>query len=167
MSPTIDGQPVDGIKKLASLFQGRVIFEKTHSKNTNNFTGSYSTFRKLEKKGLVYLVQSEIVRYRCEECGTINEIYLDDLSYDWSLEEVEERGMGPERMYVSEDYFDCKNEECQTPIGVLMYAWEYPDGCLNFRDLEFDGATPISSGEFSDRISFYDSESETSDDFDI
>ena len=162
MSPTVDGMPVERIKEFASLFKGRVVlFNHAHPKNDRNFSGSYTIFRKLERKGLVYLVQSEIVRYRCKECGTINEVYLSDLSYDWTCEEAEERSMGVERMYVSEDYYDCVNEECQSPLGILMYAWEYPEGFLNFRDIEFDGATPISSVEFSNRIRIFNSDDDS------
>lgn len=91
---------------------------------------------------------------KCNHCKEVSDFDADDFTYDWEGGEVDERGMGPESEYISEETLQCKH--CGQPFDIKFHVWEYPMGAFNYQDIEVDGATLEESLDLSRCISFGD-----------
>lgn len=94
---------------------------------------------------------------RCEACGELFDVYADDLCFDWEGGVVDDdRGMGPESEYESQESCTCPN--CGTQIDITLHVWEYPMGCFNTQNIEIDGGEIEEPIDLSQYISFEDYE---------
>lgn len=74
---------------------------------------------------------------RCGACGELFELDADDLLFEWEGGVVDDRGMGYETEYESEEYCSCPN--CEKQIDLTLQVWEYPMGVFNTQNIEIDG----------------------------
>ena len=94
---------------------------------------------------------------RCGECGELFDVDADDLCFDWEGGVVDdERGMGPESEYESQESCICPN--CGKQIDITLQVWEYPMGCFNTQIIEIDGGEIEEPIDLSKYISFEDYE---------
>lgn len=92
----------------------------------------------------------------CENCKKEYEILGDDIDFEWKLESSSERGMGPENVYVAQDFKSCPH--CGQDIEIDFRLWEYPVGVVNHDDIDCDGGEIVKEFDFSDRINLHESE---------
>ena len=78
----------------------------------------------------------------CKECLELIEINVDMKSVNY-----DNRDMGPEIEY--EGIIESKCAKCANIIYVKISAWEYPEGALNYSEIELDGVNLIKSPVFS------------------
>lgn len=71
---------------------------------------------------------------RCDNCGELFEIDVNDFVFDWQAECGKERSMGYEREYISYEYCECPL--CKQDNDIELQVWEYPVGV--FADQEID-----------------------------
>lgn len=74
---------------------------------------------------------------RCGACGELFELDADELLFEWEGGVVDDRGMGYETEYESEEYCSCPN--CEKQIDLTLQVWEYPMGVFNTQNIEIDG----------------------------
>lgn len=91
---------------------------------------------------------------RCNHCKELSDFDGDDFFYEWEGGEVDERGMGPESEYISEETLQCKH--CDQQFDIKFHVWEYPMGAFNYQDIEVDGATVEETLDLTRFISFGD-----------
>lgn len=91
---------------------------------------------------------------RCDNCGELFEIDVDDFSFDWQVESSEERGMGIESEYVS--YENCECPTCNQENDIELHVWEYPVGAFNYQDIDVSHGSIGKSVNLSHFIHFYD-----------
>lgn len=77
----------------------------------------------------------EPIEIACKNCRTINIVTPSDL--DAPEIDSEERSMGSEKEYLWESEFNCK--KCNNEIRLIIRAFEYPIGFLNYSDSECFG----------------------------
>ena len=94
----------------------------------------------------------ECILVRCGKCGELFEVHADELEFDWEGGLVQERGMGPENEYISEEVCTCPN--CNNQIDISLQVWEYPMGVFNFQNIEIDGGDIEKPISLSSYISF-------------
>lgn len=93
---------------------------------------------------------------KCNHCKKLSDFDADDFFYNWEGGVVDERGMGPESEYISEECCECKH--CGQQFGTRFHVWEYPMGAFNYQDIEVEGATVEEPFDLSHYISFGDYE---------
>lgn len=89
---------------------------------------------------------------RCGHCGELSDYDADEFFYEWRGGIVDERGMGTESEYVSEEYVQCKH--CGQQLDIRFRVWEYPIGVFNYQEIEADGAVVEEPLELSRCITF-------------
>ena len=94
---------------------------------------------------------------RCGVCGELFDVDAENLSFEWEGEVVDDdRGMGPESEYESQESCICPN--CGKQIDLTLQVWEYPMGCFNTQNIEIDGGEIEEPIDLSKYISFEDYE---------
>lgn len=73
----------------------------------------------------------------CKNCRTVNVVKPSEL--DNPEIDSEERSMGAEKEYLWEKEINCK--KCNNEIRLVIRAFEYPIGFLNYSDSECFGGT--------------------------
>lgn len=101
-----------------------------------------------ERRQRLKLLPSNSILVECDECEHIFEVDLDELVWEWDCVDVDERSMGSENQYSSEDDIECPH--CGNDIHLTFNVWEYPMGAYNNSDIEVEG------GELESDIDFYD-----------
>ena len=71
---------------------------------------------------------------RCDNCGELFEIDVNDFQFEWQVESSDERAMGPECEYVSYENFKCPS--CGQDNDIELHIWEYPMGAFNDQDID-------------------------------
>lgn len=84
----------------------------------------------------------------CDECEQMFDVDLSELGWDWECIEGNERSMGLENHYTSEDDIECPH--CGNDIHLTFNFWEYPEGAYNNSDIEIDGGDIDSNVDFED-----------------
>lgn len=85
------------------------------------------------------------IQVNCKKCGTVNTIDADD--FDEPVIESQERNMGYETGYYWEHEFNCSN--CSNALEVKPSAFEYPEGFLNYEEVEVVGCKVLVRPQFS------------------
>ena len=85
------------------------------------------------------------IQVKCKKCGTINTIDSTDL--DEPDTSSDERNMGYEIAYYWEYEFNCSN--CGNTLEIKPSAFEYPEGILNYEEVESVGCRVIVEPLFS------------------
>lgn len=89
---------------------------------------------------------------RCDKCGELFSINADDINFEWEGGQVDDRDMGPENEYVSEETCTCPN--CSNQIELSFHVWEYPLGTFNYQNIEINGGDIEKLINLSTYISF-------------
>lgn len=105
----------------------------------------YERELKLKHKG-------EAILIRCDSCGELFPFYADDFALDWDSEVVEDRGMGYDTLYESQESCECTN--CGKQICLTLKVWEYPVGMFSMQNIDIDGGEVEESINLEDYISF-------------
>jgi hypothetical protein len=74
---------------------------------------------------------------RCDKCGELFSFDAGDMEFDWQGGVVDDRGMGYEMEYDSQESCECPN--CQNQIDLTLHVWEYPMGAFNYQDIDIEG----------------------------
>lgn len=82
--------------------------------------------------------KSDCFILRCENCKKLLNVYASDLSFNWQCNLLEERNMGFERQWIDTEYISCN--KCGHCIIITIQIWEYPEGILNYKQIECNGA---------------------------
>lgn len=90
----------------------------------------------------------------CDNCGKLFEIDTNNFYFDWQVESVSERSMGPESEYVSYENFECPS--CKQENEIELHVWEYPVGAFNYQEINVSHGTVEKSINLSNFISFDD-----------
>lgn len=99
----------------------------------------------------------DAILVRCGTCGELFDIDAGNLCFDWEGGVVDDnRGMGPESEYESQESCICSN--CGKQIDLTLQVWEYPMGCFNTQNIEIDGGEIEKPIDLSRYISFGDDE---------
>ena len=101
-----------------------------------------------ERRQKLKLLPSNSILVECDECEHIFEVDLDELVWEWDCVDVDERSMGSEIQYSSEDDIECPH--CGNNIHLTFNVWEYPMGAYNYSDMEIDG------GNLESKVDFFD-----------
>lgn len=81
---------------------------------------------------------------KCKKCGTENGIDIND--FEPAETYSDERNMGYEIEYIWHYEFACS--KCSNDIEVIPRAFEYPEGILNYHDIECNGAVIVDEPNF-------------------
>lgn len=79
----------------------------------------------------------DAILIRCNNCGELFSFDADDMNFDWEGSVVDDRGMGYEMEYDSQETCECPN--CQSQIDLTLRVWEYPMGAFNYQDIDIEG----------------------------
>ena len=93
----------------------------------------------------------DAILIRCDKCGELFCFDAGDMEFDWRGGVVDERGMGYEMEYDSQETCECPN--CQNQIDLTLHVWEYPMGAFNYQDIDIEGGeidTPINLEPYID-----------------
>lgn len=92
---------------------------------------------------------------RCEACGELFECSVDELCFDWNREvEDEDRGMGAEYLYTSQEICNCPH--CDKQIDISLQVWEYPEGVFNMQNIDVEGGELEAAIDLQDYIDLSD-----------
>ena len=91
---------------------------------------------------------------RCGKCGELFAIDDTDLEFNWEGSAIEDRQMGCEYEYTSEENCECPN--CGNEIELTLKIWEYPAGVFNGEEIEIDGGEVEKHIELSRYMAFGD-----------
>jgi len=105
-----------------------------------------------EKKTLIKSMPVDNLLISCDKCGHLIELNGNDFEWSWDCIGGDERSMGSENEYVSEEEVSCP--ECSNDIHLRFKVWEYPVGAYNYSDIDIDGGTLESDYDFHNRIQF-------------
>ena len=107
--------------------------------------------RNRERKLKLHSSEDSIL-VKCDKCGELFAVNVDDLEFNWEGGQVDDRGMGPENEYISEEICTCPN--CNDEKYITLHVWEYPLGCFNFQNIEIEGGDIEKPIDLSQYISF-------------
>ena len=99
----------------------------------------------------------DAILIRCDECGELFALDAGELNFEWEGVIVDDRGMGYESEYESEESCECPN--CKNQIDLTLQVWEYPMGTFNNQNIEIDGGEIEKPINLANYISFEDYES--------
>ena len=99
----------------------------------------------------------DAILIRCDECRELFALDAGELNFEWEGGIVDDRGMGYESEYESEESCECPN--CMNQIDLTLQVWEYPMGAFNNQNLEIDGGEIEKPINLANYISFEDYES--------
>ncbi len=74
---------------------------------------------------------------RCDKCGELFSFDADEMNFDWEGGVVDDRGMGYEMEYDSQESCECPH--CKSQIDLTLRVWEYPVGAFNYQDIDIEG----------------------------
>ena len=77
------------------------------------------------------------VLIRCDKCGELFSFDADEMNFDWEGGVVDDRGMGYEMEYDSQESCECPH--CKSQIDLTLRVWEYPVGAFNYQDIDIEG----------------------------
>ena len=89
---------------------------------------------------------------KCDKCGELFAVDADDLEFNWEGGQIDDRGMGPENEYISEETCTCPN--CNDEKCITLHVWEYPLGTFNFQNIEIEGGNIEKPIDLSHYITF-------------
>ena len=95
--------------------------------------------------------KGDAILIRCSNCGELFPFHTDDMDFEWDGGVVNDRGMGYEMQYDSNEVCECPN--CHEQIDVTLQVWEYPEGAFNYQNIEVDGGDveePINLANYID-----------------
>lgn len=101
-----------------------------------------------ERRQKIKMTSSDELLVTCDECEQMFDVDLSSLEWDWECIEGNERSMGVENHYTSEDDIECPH--CGNNIHLTFNVWEYPEGAYNNSDIEIDGGDLDSDVDFED-----------------
>ena len=84
--------------------------------------------------------------------GQVIDIDLAEEEFSWEIVETEERQMGIERCH--EAVLPYESSEKEEPVTITLRVWEYPEGIVNHKEIEVEGAELLSDVEGCDLGSF-------------
>ena len=93
----------------------------------------------------------DAILIRCDKCGELFSFDAGEMFFDWEGGVVDDRGMGYEMEYDSQETCACPN--CQSQIDLTFHVWEYPMGVFNYQDIEIEGGeidTPMNLEPYID-----------------
>ena len=93
----------------------------------------------------------DAILIRCDKCGELFSFDAGEMNFDWEGGVVDDRGMGYEMEYDSQETCECPN--CQSQIDLTLRVWEYPMGAFNYQDIEIEGGeidTPLNLEPYID-----------------
>ncbi len=93
----------------------------------------------------------DAILIRCDKCGELFSFDAGEMFFDWEGGIVNDRGMGYEMEYDSQETCACPN--CQSQIDLTFHVWEYPIGVFNYQDIEIEGGeidTPMNLEPYID-----------------
>jgi len=93
---------------------------------------------------------------KCDKCGELFAVDADELEFNWEGGQIDDRGMGPENEYISEEICTCPN--CNDEKYITLHVWEYPLGTFNFQNIEIEGGNIEKPIDLSRYIIFDDYE---------
>lgn len=98
----------------------------------------------------------DAILIRCGTCGELFAFDAGNMNFEWEGGVVDDRGMGSEMEYESQESCFCPN--CGKQIDLTLQVWEYPAGAFNTQNIEIDGGEIEEPMDLSDFISFEDYE---------
>lgn len=98
----------------------------------------------------------DAILVRCGTCGELFPFDAGDMNFDWEGGVVDDRGMGYEVEYESQEYCFCPN--CNKQIDLTLQVWEYPVGVFNTQNIEIEGGEIEEPMDLSDYICLEDYE---------
>lgn len=93
----------------------------------------------------------DAILIRCDKCGELFSFDVGEMNFDWEGGVVDDRGMGYEMEYDSQETCECPN--CRSQIDLTLRVWEYPMGVFNNQDIEIEGGeidTPLNLESYID-----------------
>lgn len=93
---------------------------------------------------------------RCSTCGELFSFDTGDMVLEWNRGIVDDRGMGYEMEYESQEGCECPH--CGKQIDLTLQVWEYPMGVFNTQNIEIDGGEIEEPVNLESYISFDDYE---------
>lgn len=98
----------------------------------------------------------DAILVRCGTCGELFDFDAGDMNFEWDGGVVDERGMGYEMEYESQESCFCPN--CKKQIDLTLQVWEYPVGVFNTQNIEIEGGEIEEPIDLSDYICLEDYE---------
>lgn len=98
-------------------------------------------FEEMERKRKARALKMEYLGMECDRCHEYFSIDVDELDFDWYIENINERSMGDETEYSCT--LDIKCPHCGQNIEINPHVWEYPVGVFNMVSLYSNGADVI------------------------
>lgn len=77
------------------------------------------------------------IKLICKSCNQESDHNLDDVDFNWEVEETEERPMGTEKTWVSNSIVTCPL--CDNEIELQFIVYEYPEGTYNGSSVNYEG----------------------------
>ena len=104
------------------------------------------------ERNLKLLCSEDSILVKCDKCGELFAVNRGDLEFNWEGGQIDDRGMGPENEYVSEETCTCQN--CHDEKYITLHVWEYPLGSFNCQNIEIEGGDIEKPIDLSQHISF-------------
>lgn len=98
----------------------------------------------------------DAILVRCGTCGELFAFDAGDMNFEWEGGVVDDRGMGYEMEYESQESCFCPN--CKKQIDLTLQVWEYPVGVFNTQNIEIEGGEIEEPIDLSDYICLEDYE---------
>ena len=83
----------------------------------------------------------------CSKCRHKKIISNDNFEYD--VDAVDERSMGPEFQH-SWKLEEQECEKCHKNFSLSIDMWEYPIGCINYQEVQIEGALFVNKPEIEE-----------------
>ena len=141
-------QTADFIKKLEELYKP--------TQTELKFYGQLGVVRDVlmqaeKERRLKRKHTGDTIFIRCDVCGELFALDAGELIFEWNGGVVDDRGMGYESEYESEESCECPH--CKNQIDLTLQVWEYPMGAFNNQNIEIDGGEiekPINLAKYID-----------------
>lgn len=112
---------------------------------------------RLEREREIKLhLTGDAILVRCGTCGELFAFDAGDMNLEWEGGVVDDRGMGYEIEYESQESCLCPN--CNKQIDLTLQVWEYPVGVFNTQNIEIEGGEIEEPMNLADYISLEDYE---------
>lgn len=99
----------------------------------------------------------DAILVRCGTCGELFPFDAGDMNFEWEGGVVDDRGMGYEMEYESQESCFCPN--CKKQIDLTLQVWEYPMGAFNYQNIKIEGGVIEEPIDLSKHIFFDNYES--------
>lgn len=77
------------------------------------------------------------IKLICKSCNQEFDLDLDDVNFNWKVEDTIQRSMGIERTWVSDNIVTCPL--CDYEMELQFIVYEYPYGAYNYSSINCDG----------------------------